>query len=396
MRIIIILLSLSFFIQFTLSSELKLLSATPNRFGNKQFPVNLYEINEGSKLQFLKKIISVPKYLDYIQPFYSENILVVVDRCSKGEICYKVLHFDNLSMSEYALKYDYSEYGPSRPFFACLQEGKKYICAKLYGIGINDSSKLKIKIIGINLESGEQTDLMEDIYQYLIFNGSYGSLNHAVILPELFINDDGLLKVQRNVDSFTVPIKSVSIPIQKNKFHYVWINNNYEIILTDSAEQETKFSGFGKKLVRLYDKSNGEWKKIEFKGNRTQFYAFKYWVAGQIQSTNSAIGIPGKESRNQIVIDDTRVYDIENRSRDFGIYAPGIIFAYNVLTDEKYEYETGQADSDILLIEDDVVYWRKYDEIYKSKLSDNTFVDHQLLCKDENVPTIHWAFMGSE
>ncbi len=76
------------------------------------------------------------------------------------------------------------------------------------------------------------------------------------------------------------------------------------------------------------------------------------------------------------------------------IYRPGILFLYNIQTRKQYRIETLQADSEILLVEGDTVYYLTNKRLWRAKLGEKTFVSQTILVENDLVPDIHWAFLG--
>lgn len=87
---------------------------------------------------------------------------------------------------------------------------------------------------------------------------------------------------------------------------------------------------------------------------------------------------------------------IDYRFESDEIYAPGIVFAYNTATKKKIELNTGEGDSEILLIKNGTIYWREFDEIYEAPLTDSSVGPKTLVVKGPPVPDIHWMFIGEE
>lgn len=74
------------------------------------------------------------------------------------------------------------------------------------------------------------------------------------------------------------------------------------------------------------------------------------------------------------------------------IYQPGILFLLNTETEEYIEWETGQGDSEILLVENDVITYRVYDKIYQRTIKEKQLGVPNLIVKHEYVQDIHWAW----
>lgn len=70
-----------------------------------------------------------------------------------------------------------------------------------------------------------------------------------------------------------------------------------------------------------------------------------------------------------------------------------ILYFYNPSSKVYFELHTNQADSEVVLIQNNKVIYRVYDELYKADLVDgNRLGESRLLLKDDRVPDIHWAF----
>ena len=88
-------------------------------------------------------------------------------------------------------------------------------------------------------------------------------------------------------------------------------------------------------------------------------------------------------------------YSFDDWSSNYGIYRPGILYLFNTYTEKYIEWHTGgQGDSEILLVQDETVYYRVFDKIYKANIVDGERLGQpELLVKDSQVvPYIHWAF----
>ena len=74
-------------------------------------------------------------------------------------------------------------------------------------------------------------------------------------------------------------------------------------------------------------------------------------------------------------------------------YSPGILILYNVNTRKKYTIETNQGDSEVLLVENNTVYYRSNRSIYKAEIGEKEIKKGTLLVENDIVPDIHWAFI---
>ena len=72
---------------------------------------------------------------------------------------------------------------------------------------------------------------------------------------------------------------------------------------------------------------------------------------------------------------------------------PGRLDVYNIDTEKLCTITTNQGDSEILLIEDNTVYYRVSDRLYKAPITDSGFGAATLIANDEAIRDAHWAFI---
>ncbi len=72
---------------------------------------------------------------------------------------------------------------------------------------------------------------------------------------------------------------------------------------------------------------------------------------------------------------------------------PGRLYLYNAATEQMYKITTNQADSEILLVESGVVYYRASDRLYSATLTDKGLSPGRLLATSDVIRDAHWAFL---
>ncbi len=72
---------------------------------------------------------------------------------------------------------------------------------------------------------------------------------------------------------------------------------------------------------------------------------------------------------------------------------PGRLYLYNAATEQVYKITTTQADSEILLVESGVVYYRASDRLYSATLTDKGLSTGRLLATSDVIRDAHWAFL---
>jgi hypothetical protein len=197
------------------------------------------------------------------------------------------------------------------------------------------------------------------------------------------------------------PPFSVELPqqywVRKESYSVVLVNDDTQTLLLVKSQIPTKEEDYGHFYTALYNKQKNSWSDVELKGNAPTIMAYGHWLAGSVQDDvdYDAKYFPRKLSPGKAVRDS--VY-MECPFEEWGVYRPGILYLFNTDTEKYIEWNTGQGDSEILLVQDEVVYYRVFDEIYKASIEKGEKLGKsELLVKDNQVvPYIHWAFLRQE
>jgi hypothetical protein len=280
------------------------------------------------------------------------------------------------------------------------------------------------KILGIN-EKMVQEELTVEDYNNVYIQGEVGNPvnnteflllyneitnNNALHIAKGFGRKVGPIFYQQPpkdmYNSYSPALKSVRI----NDAHCMVILYDY------SRPQKDKI---GEKYFLIYDKHIQEWYKHTVKGNATSIRSYDNgWVAGTIRdkdkgryydkttarSTNEEYDFkresPGYEERDPMFY--TRTDGVwgdcfDERIMSDGLYYPGLLYLFNVHTKDYIEWDTKQGDSEVLLVQDDMVYYRVNTKILKSAIIDNQKLSEpELLIDDARVRDIHWAYLKKE
>ncbi len=215
------------------------------------------------------------------------------------------------------------------------------------------------------------------------------------ILPFRIPNEIGL-----KIDS------SYALLINTNKVFMVWADD-----MTEKYEK----GKFTNSSINVLNKSNNIWKSFKFNTSGADFRTYNHYLVGEqyqsykVLNDNSWIS-PGKEKRREnVLFDHSKKINksqpsyyinvtgkpFDSRTQVVGRYFLGKLFVINTQTWQKYEWETQQGDSEILLVDEETVYYRVYDSIFKRKLYKSSLGIEEFIVKQErNVPDIHWMFIA--
>jgi hypothetical protein len=84
---------------------------------------------------------------------------------------------------------------------------------------------------------------------------------------------------------------------------------------------------------------------------------------------------------------------IEERLKNLPNVLPGKLDLYDVATEKMYHITTNQGDSEILLVDNNTVYYRVSDRLYSAAIGKDGLEPAKLLATSESIRDVHWAFV---
>lgn len=196
----------------------------------------------------------------------------------------------------------------------------------------------------------------------------------------------------RPVFKLTIPLKY--LPVRKKRI-VVYVNTE-KILALKLFQENGGVDNIGESLYLIYNKLTYEWSELKVSGNKTRIQAFGRWISGSIVSNsfqgekNSTIPEMGKK------LPDIYGPRFDVMIRTLGLYYPGSLFIYNIDTEDYIEWNTGQGDSEVLFVNEKIIFYRVDDSIFKASVELKTIGLPKLLLKDCRVRDIHWAFFNKE
>ncbi|MDR1225478.1 MAG: hypothetical protein LBK47_01085 [Prevotellaceae bacterium] len=229
-------------------------------------------------------------------------------------------------------------------------------------------------------------------------------LTGVVAQRVILMPNDGRMYLPIVADIENRPPFSVELPkkywVSKETDAVILVNDNQKMLLTAKSVNPVPHAAYGYFYATLYNKRKNTWSDIELKGNAPTIMTYGRWLAGTVQDskdwdykfTPQEENSPGKAARDSVAME----YSFDDRASNHGIYSPGILYLFNTETEKYIEWDTKQGDSEMLLVQDEVAYYRVFDAIYKAAIIKGEKLGApELLVKDKHiVPSIHWAFFG--
>jgi hypothetical protein len=241
-------------------------------------------------------------------------------------------------------------------------------------------------------------------HQFSISPNEYKNMYIGGVAPQRIVlkSNDKHMYLPVIADTINRPVFSVELPqkywVSKKTFKTIQINDERQTLLTMNRSKSKNKNDYGIYYGAVHNKKRDKWFDIELKGNASSVQVWEYWLAGAVvvgtrgnvyfQNTLS----PGKATRDSVYMECS----FDEMAQNYGFYRPGILYLFNTDTENYIEWNTGQGDSEILLVQDETVYYRVFDAIYKAPIENGEKLGKsELLVKDNQVvPYIHWAFFG--
>jgi len=215
------------------------------------------------------------------------------------------------------------------------------------------------------------------------------------------------LSKRESVDvEVAIPLPKEAVSQTDNQSWGVLVNNDEITVLMrlfalTLDPTETK----GKTRFYIYDKKSQSWHNEDFE-NGNSIRGFGTWVVvceeesnvvvvnGTAQPNPSAKESPGRDLRQRVLNPQDRRLDQATIDNLFSNYFPGIIHVYDVRSGKRYRIETGQGDSEVLLVDGTTIYYRVNDTLYRAEIGTSSITNPVEIVRNENVQLAHWAFLG--
>lgn len=375
---------------------------------NFEFPVKIGVYHKFNKAVIYKthsiKNLTTFYILDFSQTFKLDTIIRNnPDSTSSGFAFYAI----EINGTPYVINDYYPNY-----FGKNMCEGMYYQGINL--INLHDTAFKENNIVKYLHSEGEQgialcescdVNYSEIMRLYTMIKD--GSIINQVKYPRLKTDDTATFSIpefeqyvrQDPTGKIAFSSPDTYLPLQVVNKDYIIYRSDFVI---DTLNGQQKFA--------FFDGDTRQWHETPFfKGfSLAGLKHFGSWLAGYVsfeyqwgyeQRMKKYGGIPGKEFRNQ---ENEYGYSFDERINMFKQFPEGVLYLYNMRTSKYFEWEAledgrRQGDSEILLVEDEVIYYRINDKIYKRTiLNGKTLGEAVLLVQDSRIPDSHWLFLVNE
>jgi hypothetical protein len=258
-------------------------------------------------------------------------------------------------------------------------------------------NKVEVSLYGLNYDTGTVAEMTNaDIDYARVFGSSSGNFNGDQI-QWLQSFDNKPTYYGNAIAALSWQFPSNYQTTQHEKFDQS-VNNN-QIRIFSPFKLINKNENKGQEFVHyVFDKNTNRWSSFPLK-NVTWLRAFGQWIVTEEQYLGFAQQselekLNGDRQEGKISYTPYRHYLARFKSWD--IRKTGLLHLINPIKNVFIQIKTSKPDSEIILVEDDLVVYRVEDQIFTATIAGDKVINKQFLLKHDMVPAIHWAFMGKK
>ena len=392
------------------------------------YPVHLFKIINNN----LHKIMDIADGSEYVFKIgqYNDFRKVIIYKSAFKEKTnkYIILNYGNRFKVDTLIRFLPEESFSAFTYYIVISDKNPFLIFEYYP-DFNNEFELK-HYYGINLTNYSDTLFDNNIIKFLHSEGEQGLalvestddnseimkirtkiLNNKpfyyILYPRLFNSDTATFSIPK-LDELSKLHPYILWPDKGNEFAvFPLVNENVILICSSIVFDEKKQQG--RRIMQMYNRQTDKWDNPEFRGVFSNAYrqindwlvgyeAYSYSL-GYYQKIRKHGSIPGKEFRK-----DSSLYGIpfDERANWYKIYPEGVLYIYNINSGKYIEWEAlenghRQGDSEVLYIEDEMVYYRINDKLYRAKiLNGEKLGKSELLVQDDRIVDVHWLFLVKE
>jgi len=381
---------------------LYVLSACP--IGGRTFPSALYAVSPADVgVKKLREMAPKGDGVQFVRQNNNLRTLVI------GTPAYKPVHFKVVDMDK-----PWAELNVD-----IAADGLVPTDAHFIGTATSQAGALSIKYIelsqpperqrlrGFQLRPLANMSLSWDRLAEVALSGAAAWSETLVDIIPVFLFDDGHLTLR--VGGQVVKTEVVLPVSERFPTGYeltAWVNNREMLALTGTSRTTTPSKTTA---VRVLDKAAGRWREVAVPWDSALLRGFGPWLTlvlreidsgrvkfispNEMSVADAPVRVsPGKAERRQKPAETGATFDEFTLAGAY--YYPGTLILYDCRTDKQYVIETKQGDSEILLVEEKIVYYRVNRSIWKATITERGLVETSLVAEDDVIPDVHWAFFG--
>lgn len=361
-RILIHIIRFTFFTVFSNAYSqdgLFFLRATPVEdpyLNSNEMPAALLKYNKDSmKIKIVVNLASYENRVKDIRYYYDDNRIILLKETKKFEKSLGIINtdrFDSLIHKSITCPEFYKYVG----FKVIEEKNNPFLCIECFNKDLEKFEFLK----GLNLIDLTEKEFFPANFKHIVLSGTSFYIDWSDYQNVYSEPTNGNLRMPVVRDINERPIFPLALPdslrLGKKEMLNVLINNKNQFVINLNTIQNPNDQLNSTNLI-TYNYGNQKWNRVKIKGTCPYVNGYGNWLAGVVYSYSGKNNdtfkeSPGKEIRDRL--NSKNEFKADLRFSYFHIYSPGILYLFNTLTLNYIEWSTGQGDSEILLIENDL------------------------------------------
>lgn len=361
--------------QAGLGRRLYLLTASPTIYGPVTYPADLYTIAENGKLQLVRHVVPAEDGVDFV---LSSSDALVVAHPHISPTAFEIIHYDDPGSAD-----------PIAPSlgqrsvmggFVVTPPGRSMVALDLSSPA--GQIPAQTGLIGIDIQRPDSGQRVIDPLpwgdvEYARIQGEAGGPleGRSAHLAGTLTNDGWIRNTPQGPVSL-VPYSSTQPAALTNHVEALRCANDRFSVFAVSAETQAE----------------------TLPGSRSQYRLFGSWLAVLVvESATGHTAEPGAGLQRKIATAalPSVAEGYADAMRVEGKWLPGVLELVNLESHVVIQWNTGQADSEILGVSGNEVLYRVNYQILEAPVAGGQLGKSVLLADDENVPEVHWAFWST-
>lgn len=389
------------------SGRLYFLAATTSEHWPQAYPATLYAVDGSGRLQWLREVVSSTEGTRFIYA-YGKTIFLLHPHSAVTGVT--IMHTDD------PMRADDVTFAPQgiipSPSATVIVEppGSAEALLVPWITNVKDSAtppeKIEVTSALISSDSANSAKRVRfnawPEYAYLRSEGTGGGPNYVPgiltsrrndrLAMDVFGHSTSLASLPPAMEQSSVPVVPVVVG-SSDRFLVVVRQPTWEEINSGKLSSS--------RILHIFDRAQRAWTATRIDANAPSVRLVEPWlaiIAGIWRPDHKPP--PGRENEREAETETdgphpVRLPPVRVLYRSYAghnIFFPGVLILRDLVDGRKIRIETGQEDSEILRVENDVVLYRVNDSIYQARIVGSELKDTTLIVKDEDVPEIHWAF----
>ena len=375
------------------SGGLFLLAGTPTNYGDQTFPVTLSRVDSHKKLKVVREVVAQKDGLYSVRQA-DQAIFISYPHVLPTTV--STIRTDD------ALRMDDVVFNPRRLTPIQNREGLSELTSsevnELFPLLTNPMDPKGGTVVAISSALAVAMRVKADSWdQYKEFR--FDGLPGGFALMAGPFGSVADRKVRMSIFGHEIDVETVPPFLQSMRAGaIVWlmvVSDQYSVLsFADTVPNNPQKPTSTAREMFVHNRAKHEWRRIKIEGTRSRLRIFGRWLSTIVAMENpDHKPSPGRQNeRNWGTAQLPNVQMGYENLAGRESWLPGTLVLQNLDDGREIRIETGQEDSEILKVQDDVVLYRVNDTIYQARIDGDHLKDTTVIVKDEDVPEVHWAF----